>query len=268
MNESVQFLVQYGYVVLFVWVLIDQVGLPLPVLPLLLVAGALSGTGELNFTVVLLLASLASFVSNIGWYEVGRSRGTSILNLICRMSLDPGLCVRWTKDMFARHGKKSIVGAKFVSGLNAVAASVAGLFEMPRHHFLMLNGLGSCLWAGGFIGVGYLFSSQIDQVLEPVLRLGGWLVAMMAVAFGAYVGLRYLLRRRYLKFRGEAQITPGELKQKLDRGEDPLIVDLRHPLDYEADPRALPGAVRTEPDEVLSRHRDISPGREVVLHCT
>ena len=268
MNESFQFLVQNGYAVLFVWVLIDQVGLPLPVLPLLLAAGALSGAGELNAIAVVLLAALASFLSNIGWYEIGRSRGTAILSLVCGMSLDPGLCVRWTKDMFARHGKRSIVVAKFVPGLNAVAAPVAGLFEMPRHHFLMLNGLGACLWAGGFIGIGYLFSSQIDQVLDPVLRLGGWLVAMMAAAFGAYAGLRYFLRRRYFRFRDEAQITPEELKQKLDRGEDPLIVDLRHPLDYEADPRTLPGAVRMEPDEVLERHRDMSPGREVVLHCT
>ena len=268
MNEYILFLLQHGYAVLFVWVLADQIGLPLPAFPLLLAAGALAGAGQLNLFGITLLATVASFLGNVVWYEIGRRRGGTVLNLLCRISFEPDTCVRRTKSMFARHGKSSLLVSKFVPGLNTVAAPVAGVFEMPRPSFLLLNGIGAFLWAGSFIGLGYLFSSQLEQVWKLALPWGSWLMVLLVAVLAAYVGFKYLWRRRFLRLLRIGRISPEELKQKLDVGEDVVIVDLRHPLDFQTEPRMLPGAIRLAPEELEQRHHEIPRDRDVILYCT
>ena len=104
MNDAIHCLIQHGYVLLFVWVLAEQVGLPLPAMPLLLAAGALAGSGRMDLTLVLGLAVIAALMSDLVWYYLGRSRGSRVLNLLCRISLEPDSCVRRTENIFVRHG--------------------------------------------------------------------------------------------------------------------------------------------------------------------
>ena len=268
MNELVLFLIQYSYILIFAWVFVDQMGVPLPVVPLLLAAGALSGAGQLSFFPVLSLAVVASFLSNAAWYEMGRRRGSAVLNMLCRIALEPESCVRRTENMFSRHGNHSLLVARFVPGFSAVASPVAGIFKMPRLRFLLLNGAGAVLWAGTFIGLGFFFSSQLEKVSKLALSLGSWLAVLVAVFLIVYLGIKYLQRRRFLRQLRMARITPEELKQKLDAGDEVVIVDLRHDLDFERTPQTLPGALRLAPEELAQRHREIPRDREIVLYCT
>ncbi len=268
MNEAVEFLLRHGYAVVFVWVFAEQLGLPLPAVPVLLAMGALAGAGQLSFALGLGLAVLASLISDTFWYQLGRRRGASILNLLCRISLEPDSCVRRTEDVFARHGARALLYAKFVPGLNTAAPPLAGLFRMRLPRFLFFDALGALLWAGGFGLLGFIFSEQLELVATRALELGRWLVVVLAAALAAYIAWKYIERRRFLRRLRVARISPEELQQKLAAGENIVVVDLRHSLEFEGDAETLPGALRMSPEEVEQRHTEIPRGREIVLYCS
>ena len=268
MNESLAFLIRHGYAVVFGWVLAEQVGLPIPAVPVLLAAGALAGGGNLNVTLALVVATLASLVSDTAWYLVGRYRGARVLNFLCRIALEPDSCVRRTEDTFARHGARSLLVAKFVPGLNTAAPPLAGIIGMGLPRFLWFTGLGGALWAGLFIALGFAFSNQLERVAAVASRLGGWALALAAGALAAYIAWKWIARQRFLRRLRIARISPEELKTRLDAGEAIVVVDLRHSLDFEAEPSVIPGALHLTTEELEARHREIPRDREIVLYCT
>ena len=268
MHELVNSLAQYGYVVVFVWVLAEQIGLPIPALPLLLSAGALAGQHKMSLLLLLLTSLIACLVSDSFWYELGRRRGGAVLNVLCRMSLEPDSCVERTKGTFDRRGPQSLLYAKFVPGLNTVAAPIAGMSRLPYSRFLLYDVVGSLVWAASSLVVGYLFSERVDAILQRSQALGKVVAALAVAGIVAWIVWKYVQRRRFLKSVMVARITPHELQSKIDAGEQPVIVDLRHPLDLLTDPRTLPGAIRIRMDELASRAMEIPRGREIILYCT
>lgn len=267
MDEVIRFLVRHGYAVLFVWVAAEQIGLPLPAIPLLFAAGALAGAGKLNPGLAVGMAVLASLVSDLGWYEIGRRKGAKVLNLLCRMSLEPDSCVRRTENMFVRHGAPSLLVAKFVPGLSTAAPPLAGIFRMRLWRFVLFDGLGAVIWAGAFVGLGFLFSDRLERLAAQATRLGSWLMGVLLLALAAYIVWKYIHRQRFLHQLRIARITPAELMRKMDAGEV-IIVDLRHSMEFEAEPLTIPGAIRLDTDELEQRHEEIPRDREIVLYCT
>ena len=268
MDEAIQFLVRHGYSVLFVWVLAEQIGLPLPAIPTLVAAGALAGFGRLNVALAIGLAVLASLLSDTVWYQIGRHRGSRVLQLLCRISLEPDSCVRRTEEVFARYGVASLLVAKFIPGLSTAAPPLAGIFGMRLPRFLLFDGSGALLWAGAFAGLGYLFSRQIEQVAAPALQMGTPLAGVLAGCLALYILWKYVQRHRFLRQLRIARVTPEELKRKLDAGEDVVIVDLRHSLDFQGEPHTIPGAMRLPVEELEQRHQEIPNNRDIVLYCT
>jgi membrane protein DedA with SNARE-associated domain len=268
MNDVFRFLVQHGYAVIFVWVAAEQVGLPLPAIPLFLAAGALAGAGKMNLVLVTGTAVAASLLADLAWYEIGRRKGTRVLNLLCRMSLEPDSCVRRTEDVFARHGAVSLLVAKFVPGLTTAAPPLAGILRMRLGRFLLFDGAGAAIWVGAFVGLGLVFSDQLERLAGQAARLGSWLMAILVGGLATYLLWKYINRQRFLRRLRIARITPNELKEKLDAGEDVLIVDLRHSVDFEADPQVIPRALRLSSEEVEQRHHEIPRDRDIILYCT
>jgi membrane protein DedA with SNARE-associated domain len=268
LNETIAFLVRHGYTVLFAWVLVEQIGLPLPSVPLLLAAGALAGTGRLNLLFASGLAVAAALLSDLLWYEMGRRRGVQVLQFLCRISLEPDSCVRRTEDVFARHGARSLLLAKFIPGLNTAAPPLAGIFRMRLARFLCFDALGAMLWVGAFVGLGYAFSDQLERMGSRALALGSGLLALMLATLAGWITWKYFKRQRFLRELRIARITPEELKRKLDAGEDVVIVDLRHSLDFEAKPHIIPGAFHMEASDLDEMHGEIPRDRDVVLYCT
>ena len=268
MDEAFRFLVRHGYTVLFVWVAVEQIGFPLPAIPLFLAGGALAGAGRLNFGVIIGTAVLASLLSDMAWYEIGRRKGMKVLNLLCRMSLEPDSCVRRTEDVFTRHGVRSLLVAKFLPGLSTAAPPLAGIFRMRRSRFVFFDGVGAAIWAGAFAGLGLLFSDQLERLAGQAARLGAWLAAVLLGGLFAYLLWKYINRQRFLRRLRIARITPEDLRRKLDEGEDVMIVDLRHSMDFEAEPHVIPGAIRLGVEELEGRHTEIPRDRDIILYCT
>lgn len=246
----------------------NQLGVPLPAIPFLLAAGALAGLGQLDIGLLVVLSVVAALPADLLWYEIGRRRGMRVIRFVCRISLEPDSCVRDTESRFARHGARSLVLAKFIPGVETVAPPLAGVFQMRRSRFLLFDALGATLWSGTFLGLGYLFHGQVDRIARLAAELGGWLLAILAVLLAAYVGWKYLRRRRFLRELRIARITPEELRAKLEAGEEIEIVDVRHSVDFEAQPSTIPGARHITVEEFENRHQEIPRDREVVLYCT
>jgi len=268
MSSWVEFLVRHSYPILFFWILVEQLGLPLPGLPLLLAAGALAGGGHLNLAAAVSLPVLACMCADFLWFQIGRHRGIAVLGWICRLSLEPDSCVRRTEDAFMRHGAKSLLISKFVPGLNLAAAPLAGIFRMRIRRFLPFDALGALFWAGGYVVVGFAFTEQIEMVAHYALRLGESLLILLLAGLFAYIGWKYFQRRRFLRDLRIARVTPEELKEMLDTCEKIQIVDLRHAIDFAAEPQTVPGALHFDPKEIEQHKELISRDRDIVLYCT
>ncbi len=268
MPATLQFLLRHGYLVVFVWVFVEQVGLPIPSIPILLAAGALAGSHRLSFWLSLSLALTAGLSSDLIWYKLGERRGHTILNLLCRISLEPDSCVRRTENLFTRSGSRALLVAKFVPGLGAVTAPLAGMIRMPLRRFLAWDACGISLWAGSFLLGGYIFSPQLEHAGAYASRLGSWLAVLMIAGLAAWVGLKFYERRRFLRDLRVARITPEQLKQMLDSGEPASIIDLRHSIELTQDGAIVPGAIHIDPEELEERQDEIPRDRDVVLYCT
>jgi len=268
LNEAIQFLNQHGYALLFAWVLVVQIGLPVPAIPLLLAAGALAGSGRMDFALAVGLVIIAALVADLFWYYLGRYRGSRVLKLLCRISLEPDSCVRRTEDVFARLGAQSLLIAKFVPGLNTTAPPLAGIFRMPVSRFMLFDGLGAFVWAASFVGLGYIFGDQLEQIAAYAMRWGSSLVVVLVGSLAAYILWKYVQRQRFLHRLRNARITPKELMERLSTGDEVTIVDLRRPLDVEALPYRIPGALRMAMEELEKRHQEIPRDRDIVLYCS
>jgi membrane protein DedA with SNARE-associated domain/rhodanese-related sulfurtransferase len=267
MTETLQFVVQNGYLVLFAWVFVEQAGLPIPSAPLLMAAGALSGMHHMNLGAVIGLSALGALASDLMWYEIGRRKGVRVLQFLCKISLEPDSCVRRTQESFTRNGPRVLLGAKFIPGLNAMAAPLSGIIRMSWRKFLLFDAIGALAWVGAFSITGYLFSGQLQLVAERAAYLGEWLLVFLLGAFAAYILWKFYKRQKFLNALKIARITPEELKEKMEAGEDVLIVDLRHSLDFDANPETIPGALHVDAADLEEAYEVIPRDREIVLFC-
>ena len=199
MEEIIRFLIRHGYMVLFVGVFTQQMGLPIPAFLFLLAAGFLVSLGALSFGAAFGIAVMAALAGDIFWYLLGRYRGKSILSLLCRISFSPDSCVHQTTNLFSRHGAKLLLVAKFIPGLNTVAPPLAGVSRMNLFRFLLFDVLGSSLWIGSFGGLAYLFGDEIEKVATYSLKLGIFLGVIVAGGLAAYLFWEYLRRQKSLR---------------------------------------------------------------------
>ena len=266
MKEALEFVTRHGYLVLFAWVLAEQIGLPIPSVPILVAAGSLASAGKMSLTTVLAVAVVASLLSDSFWFYLGRVRGMRVLNMLCRISLEPDSCVRRTEMAFAGRGAPSLLFAKFVPGFSTAAPPMAGIVGMSLPHFLFYDALGSLLWAGSFVALGYIFGHQIFAVMERALLLGARLGWLLLALFGFYLVWKWAQRQRFIRQLRIARITPQELKTRLDSGEDITIVDLRGRVEFQG--TSISRAIRMAPEDIATMNSEIPRDREIVLFCT
>jgi membrane protein DedA with SNARE-associated domain len=258
-----------SYLMLFAFVLAEQVGLPVPAVPLLLGVGAFAGTGRMSALAGLATALAASLPPDLVWYELGRARGKRVLDVICRLSLEPDSCVRRTENLFMRRGRWALLIAKFLPGLSTIAPPLAGVVGLARAPFLLLDTLGALIWAGAWIALGYVASSALAPVLALAARIGHWGLAAAVVALGGYVLAKLVRRQRFLQSLRIARIEPQELKRRLDAADpDLIVIDTRSALDVGATPYKIPGALWIPAEAIDGRRGEIPLDRKVVLYCS
>jgi membrane protein DedA with SNARE-associated domain len=267
MHEILQNLIHHGYALLFLWLFIERLGIPIPATLPLIAAGILAEMEYMRFAYAMVLALAAVMLGDIGWFFLSRIRGIRVLSLLCRITLEPDACVRKTQNLFAKHGPTSLLFAKFIPGLSSLMVPLAGMAGLPLRTFLIFDSAGSLLWVGFFMGAGYLFSReiQLEKIALPDWGQGRVVIAILLL-LALYIVWKYLRKQYLLRKLFSNRITPEELKGKLDAGDEIAILDVRHPLEFEGDPYVIPGALYF-PLENLERFSAFPVEREIVTYC-
>lgn len=268
MNETLEFVVRHGAVLLFAVVFVEQLGVPLPAAPWLLAGGALAATGRISLGGAIAAATVGSLLADAMWFYLGRYRGQRVLNFLCRVSLEPDSCVRRTEDFFTRYGMGGIIVAKFITGLSTLAPPLAGSTGVKAPRFFFYDGLASLLYAACFVLLGALFSNQLEQIIAALASLGHGALAVLVGLVALYLGYKYWQRRRLLAELRMARITADELHEKLKAGENPVILDLRALAEVERNPLLIRGARHMAVDEIESRHHEIPRDCDIILYCS
>jgi len=265
-GNTIDFLVRHGYLLVFFWVLAEQAALPLPSVPLLLACGALASLGKLGLIPIFAYGVAACLVADSVWFQLGRLRGARVLRFICRIAIEPDSCVRETENVFLKYGMRSLLVSKFVPGLNAVAAPLAGSSRASFARFLLFDTFGSFIWIAAYVCLGYIFRDQLETVAAYAIRMGSGFVLLVVGLLAGWIAWKFVQRRRFLKKLAVNRITARELSDKLKSGEDVLIVDVRNSA--RAEDNSLPGSLRISIEDLATRHREIPRDRDIVLVCS
>lgn len=268
MPIALDFFVKYGYWVVFLWVLTEQLGIPIPSTPLLLTAGTLTATHQLRLPFVLASALAGSLIADTVWYIFGKHYGSAVVRLMCRLSLESSACVRKTEGYFTKRGAAALLVAKFVPGLGSVAAPIAGQIGMGYGKFVLSDAAGVLLWTVSVTVGGRFFGDILKHHPHALSWTAHFFGAIFVLLFIGFLVWRMLQRRAFLRSMRMARLEPQDLKRMMDSGQPVFIVDLRHPLDYLPDPRTIPGALSLTPDKLVEQSDLIPRDREVVLFCT
>ncbi|PWK88589.1 DedA family protein/thiosulfate sulfurtransferase GlpE [Fulvimonas soli] len=266
-QEIVLLIGEYGLLVVFLNVLVEQAGLPVPAVPTLVVAGALAANGQLPPAGVLAMALGGCLLADFAWYAAGRRFGHGVTRALCRISLSPDSCVRQSELRFQRWRGQVLLVAKFVPGLSTVAPPLVGAMGLGPGAFVLLDGAGSLLWAGLAVALGYAFSRQIDRVLDALESAGTLALGLLGALLAAYILLKWWQRWRLLRSLRMARISVEELGRALAAGEAPVVVDVRTAAARALDGRVIPGALLLDLDDLEPVLRAVPPERELVLYC-
>lgn len=259
-----QHLQEQAPLIVFVNVWLQQMGLPLPSVPTLVMAG--SRISAAGFPLLLGLAVAASLLADWVWYLAGRAFGYRVLSLLCRLSVNPGSCVSQAETRFVRWGAWSLLFAKFIPGFSTVAPPIAGALNMPLGRFMLASAGGAGLWAGLALGAGMLFEGQISLALEMLSLYG--VRALTVLGFGLVVLLLWKLIQKY-RFDHAARMphaTPEELDALIQAGIPVRLLDLRSPR-LIAETGALPGAVVADYEAADLEVADLPKEHAIVTLC-
>lgn len=261
-------LLNHGYALLFVYVLVVSVGVPVPVDPMFLLMGAQTGDHHYSFFLSMLVALAPSLAGDILWYQIGKSRGRSVLSLLCKLSLEPDTCVRKTEGMFSARGANALLFAKFVPGMTLVSVTLAGISGMAFSSFLIADAAGCILWAGAYLGLGWLFHKEVDKIIASLGLYGRGAGVVILALLAVYLAYKYFQRRRFIRNLRINRITPEQVRALLAEGCPLTIVDLRHPDEVERIGIKIPDALVLRPEDLRSRSHEIPAEHEIILYCT
>lgn len=255
-----------GPPILFLLVLAQQAGVPYPITPVLIVAGAVSVHGRLPAAAVIALAVAAASIADLGWYTAGFRLGGRALKALCRLSLSPDSCVSDTERWFGRFGTRVLVVAKFVPGLGLVSTAMAGVSRARLDGFLLYDLIGNVLWVTVAVVAGVVFHDAVGDVLRVLAELGYWGVVLLGAALVAFLAVKLWQRHRLIRELRLSRITVPELKELVDLGRAPVIIDALAPASRQRE-GMIPGAIPVEVLHLDSGAMTVARDAEVIVYC-
>jgi membrane protein DedA with SNARE-associated domain/rhodanese-related sulfurtransferase len=267
-HHIIELIAQYGLLLVFANVLVEQAGAPVPAVPTMIVAGALAAADRLPLGGVLAVAVVACLLADFAWYAAGRYFGGGVMRTLCRISLSPDSCVKQSELRFQRWRGGVLLLAKFVPGLSTVAPPLVGAMGLRAAPFALFDGLGSLLWVGVAVCLGYVFANQIDYVLDALASAGSVALMLLGCPLVLYIAVKWWQRHRLLRTLRMARITVEELNNAITAGQKPAIVDVRSEAARLMDTRVIPGALLADVHTVDRIVGTVPIDSELVIYCT
>lgn len=267
MQELLELATRHGVSVVFLATLAARLGAPVPASAVLVVAGGLVAAHELSLAAVLAVAVLANVLGDGAWYYAGRRFGYRVMRLLCKVSMSPDSCVRRSETLITDWGGTSLLAAKFVPGVSVVAPPMAGALKMSVVRFTVFDALAGLIWTGVFVALGWVFSQQIQEVLEAMANAGSVGAALLVALITIGVGVRWWRRRSALRDLNVERIGVQELRDLLAGESEPVVIDVRSEAAAAIDPRRIPGAVMIHPEGIEHQMHQFPRDREIVVYC-
>ena len=261
-----ELLATHGVLLVFLLVLLEQLGLPLPAYPVLVVAGALSVDGHHSALWLVSAAIAACFLADMAWYAAGVRYGSTVQRTICRISISPDTCVRQTQTLFERWGVWSLVVAKFVPGLGTLTTALSGTLRLRLRSFIAVGLIGSALYVSLGVALGVYFHAAIDDVLRSLESLGRASGSVLAAALALFLAAKWWQRQRLLAELRGSRITLTELQDLIGSGKRHLFVDAR-PASSRARDGFIPGAVHVGVEDDAEPPSDVPTDAEIIVYC-
>ena len=255
------------YWILWLNTFLHELGVPVPMTPTALVAGARAVTTSLSPVLLVLAIVTAMTLGNAAWFAAGRRYGSGVLKLLCRVSISPDTCVARTEGTFGRWGWSALVIGRFLPGVTLVAPPLAGALGMKWSTFIGLTAAGSALFGAVVIGVGMLLYEQIDMVLQQLAIFGWEATGILIVALLLYIGWRWWRRRIALAV-GMPRIDVDELRALIDAGEPIHLIDVRGRNASQLDKRRIPGATVMHLDEIEAGKFAAERDQQIIVYCS
>lgn len=261
-------LATHGYLIIFLWMFADQAALPLPSVPLLIVAGALTASGDLDLVAVLITAATATLLADSMWYTLGRYGGAKAISMVCRLSIEPDSCVSNTRAAFGKFGPATLVIAKFLPGVQTLAPASVGFVRVPWLGFFALDTLGTLLFITPFVLLGHFFQVELVALFQAIREYTGGITLLVLAILGLYGAFKITSWVLFFRQHQLRRITCEKLHERMQRGDGLTVIDLRQQLDYQMEPRSIPGVLRIPISEIRIRRDEIPTHHDVVLVCT
>lgn len=266
-HELLALMAAWGWLLVFANVFLEQLGLPLPAVPTLVVAGGLAAQGRMSALLVLALALFACLLGDSAWFWAGRRFGARVLARLCRLSLAPDSCVRTSSNRFQRRGGKLLLVAKFVPGLSTLAPPLAGASGLGWRDFLLFDLLGSLLWAGLAVVLGMLFAEQVSWLIDTIEQFGALALLAIGTLLGLYIAVKWWQRMRLLRAFRMARVGAPELARMLASDDPPVVLDVRSNEIRRLDDRIIPGARLADIEALEAVLADVAPDTALVIYC-
>ncbi len=251
--------------VVFLNVLLQQAGLPVPAVPTLLLAGSLAVSSN-QLANILAAAIVASVIADWMWYLAGRAFGYRVLSGLCKLSINPGSCVSQTEARFVRWGLGSLVVAKFIPGFSTVAPPLAGSVRMALPGFLLAAAAGAALWAGLALGTGWVLRREVETVISALDEQAGSVLVVIVGVVAIWLSWKLWQKYRFRKWSAVPHITPAELLAAMEAQQPLLLLDLRgHSMVAETGP--IVGATIAEHNRLLDAVGNWPRNQPIVTLC-
>ncbi|MCU1300016.1 MAG: sulfurtransferase [Candidatus Sulfotelmatobacter sp.] len=261
---------RHGYALTFCLLLAEAIGLPFPAAIALVAAGAAVAAHSLSGPYVLLTSIAALLLGDSVQFWLGRYMGWLLLGFLCRVSINPETCILRSAESFYKRGKITLVIAKFIPGVNTMAAPLAGSMKMRFWQFLRLDFLGALVYSVTYLAVGFLSRDFLATVLRGFHAAGRAMEAVVIIALAVYAVYRIVQYRKHKMYRVVPRIQVTELAARLASvdADKVQIVDVRSHGYYDSGAARIKNSIRIEPNNLEEELKHLSREKDIYLYCT
>jgi membrane protein DedA with SNARE-associated domain len=270
MHQLLSIMARQGYALTFGLLFAEALGLPFPAAIALVAAGAAVASHTLSGPAILLAAMVALLIGDSAQFWLGRYSGWALLGFLCRLSMNPETCILRSAESFYKRGKLTLIIAKFIPGVNTMAAPLAGSMKMGFGQFLRLDFLGALLYTVTYLSVGYLSRDFLAAILIGFHAAGRAMEIIIITALVVYAVYRGVQFHKFKKYRIMPRVQVQELAARLasDQANRVLIVDVRSHGYYDAGSERIAGSIRIEPNNLEEEIKNLPKDKDIYLYCT
>jgi len=270
MNHILSLIEYHGYLLIFIVVLSEAIGLPVPAAVALVAGGAAAAAHSLNVFKVIVLALSAMLMGDTLLFVLGRYMGWRLLGLLCRLSVNPESCILRSAESFYKRGKTTLLLAKFIPGVNTMAPPLAGSMKMRPLQFLRFDATGASLYILAYGGMGFLFRDFLAAITRGFQAASRAFEEVFFAAAIVYVAYRVWLYHKNKVYRVVPRVQVEELAARLASQEKDkiLILDVRSHGYYDANAERIKGSIRIEPNNLSEELKILPKDRDIYLYCT